>query len=219
MPLNVHDQLIVTIVDKAAIGALLLFAGFFVNRWLEKFKREQAQLLEAFKNDRSREAEHERWLQARVDDFLSRRGEATAALAKCLATGNHNIAWLTWKAKHDPKGVVDDDSDVYDKEMHSILSEIVALRVVLASIDARQHERLSPLVERLYSKDAEVARLARRSSLEERAQALAGHHEATLKYDVDLLRSALEVVAFIPSVCPPESGGKGPSIRRPVDRA
>ncbi len=74
MPLNVHDQLIVTIVDKAAIGALLLFAVFFVNRWLEKFKREQAQLLEAFKNDRSREAEHERWLQARVDDFLSRRG-------------------------------------------------------------------------------------------------------------------------------------------------
>jgi hypothetical protein len=36
------EQLIITVVDKAAIGALLLIAGFWLNRVLERFKSDVA---------------------------------------------------------------------------------------------------------------------------------------------------------------------------------
>src|SRR5579883_1031710 len=56
------QQLIITIVDKAAIGALLLIAGFYLNRVLEKFKA-----------DTERENERERLRIQKQLDYLERQ--------------------------------------------------------------------------------------------------------------------------------------------------
>jgi hypothetical protein len=56
------EQLIITIVDKAAIGALLLIAGFWLNRFLERFKA-----------DRARENERERLRAQKHLDYLDRQ--------------------------------------------------------------------------------------------------------------------------------------------------
>src|SRR5437879_461411 len=56
------EQLIVTVVDKAAIGGLLLFGGFWLNR-----------LLEGFKAERSRDNERERLRAQKHLDYLDRQ--------------------------------------------------------------------------------------------------------------------------------------------------
>jgi hypothetical protein len=42
MSLSFNEQLIITLVDKLAIGCLLVFAGFLFNRILERFKSQRA---------------------------------------------------------------------------------------------------------------------------------------------------------------------------------
>jgi hypothetical protein len=46
--MSFRQQLIITLVDKLAIGALLIFAGYFFNRLLESFRTDQGKLLKAF---------------------------------------------------------------------------------------------------------------------------------------------------------------------------
>jgi hypothetical protein len=48
MSSSFSEQLIITLVDKLAIGALLIIAGYFLNRLLESFKTDQGKLLKAF---------------------------------------------------------------------------------------------------------------------------------------------------------------------------
>ena len=56
------EQLVITLLDKAAIGALLLLAGFGLNRFLERFKA-----------DRARENDRERLRAQKQLDYLERR--------------------------------------------------------------------------------------------------------------------------------------------------
>lgn len=57
-----YEQLTITLVDKAAIGALLLLAGFGLNRLLERFKA-----------DRARENEREKLRNQKQVDYLERQ--------------------------------------------------------------------------------------------------------------------------------------------------
>jgi hypothetical protein len=57
-----YEQLMITLIDKAAIGALLLLAGFLLNRFLETFKA-----------DRARENEREKLRNQKQIDYLERR--------------------------------------------------------------------------------------------------------------------------------------------------
>jgi hypothetical protein len=57
-----RQQLAITIVDKLAIAALILFAGFWLNRLLERFKAERA-----------RENERERLRTQKQLDYLERQ--------------------------------------------------------------------------------------------------------------------------------------------------
>ena len=61
-PMNFREELIITIVDKAAIGGLVLIAGFWLNRFLERFKA-----------DRARENERERVRAQKHLDYLDRQ--------------------------------------------------------------------------------------------------------------------------------------------------
>jgi len=57
-----REQLAITLIDKAAIGALVLFAGFWLNRALEKFKANQA-----------RESDRERLRIQKQVEYLDRQ--------------------------------------------------------------------------------------------------------------------------------------------------
>ena len=57
-----NEQLTITLIDKALIGALVLIAGFWLNRILERFK-----------SDRARENERERLRAQKHLDYLERQ--------------------------------------------------------------------------------------------------------------------------------------------------
>ena len=78
------EQLRITLLDKGLLALLILVAGFFINRLLEVYKREQATLLEAFKSQqnlalesfrsqRSLENELEKLRDAKRLGFLERQ--------------------------------------------------------------------------------------------------------------------------------------------------
>ena len=61
-----NEQLVITLIDKAAIGALLLIAGFWLNRILERFKSERARENE---RERLRAQKHLDYLERQLSEF------------------------------------------------------------------------------------------------------------------------------------------------------
>lgn len=81
---------------------------------------------------------------------------AVAELTKRFAAATHSICWLCWTAKYAPADLTPDHFQSYDKEMHSLLGEIMAARVVLASLHRPSHEALSSFADRVYNLDFRV---------------------------------------------------------------
>lgn len=111
--LTFAQQLTLTLIDKAVVGGLLVFAAFGFNKLLEAFKSQQTRQLEIFKAEQARQLEtfkSERLhLLEAFRNQLSRRDEAArnlriavAEVAKKLAAASHSICWLCWIAKYSP---------------------------------------------------------------------------------------------------------------------
>lgn len=67
------EELIVTIVDKAAIGLLILGTGFFANRLLEQFKSELALRNDSAKNEQALRNELKKLRDAKQLDYMERQ--------------------------------------------------------------------------------------------------------------------------------------------------
>jgi hypothetical protein len=207
--LTFAQQLILTLIDKAVIGGLLVFSAFGFNklleafksqqtRQLEIFKAEQAQQLETFKSERSHLLEAFRNQLSRRDEAARNVRVAVAEVAKGLAAGSHAICWLCWMAKYSPKEMTSEQLRSYEKEINTILSELVGSRVILAALDEKIHSSLSPLVKKLYSLDVQVgeATVLYASSPEEGLKALAKLHRVSLEFDDELLEAVTNLVSI-----------------------
>lgn len=187
--LNFTQQLILTIVDKAIIGVLIIFAAYKFNRFLEILKSERSELLEVFKNKLNKNDESERVLRLAVAD-----------ISKKIASGSHIICWLCWYARYSPREVSEDSFITYEKEMHALQTDLVGLRVVLAALDREIHTILSPFIDRLYKMDVEVG-LSKTLYLEKREEGLkmlGEIHSKSLSFDKDLLNTVTNLSRFRP---------------------
>jgi hypothetical protein len=195
--MTLKEELILAVVDKAAIGLLILIAGYFLNSWLEEFRTEQSTLLETFKRDEDRKAEQDRWEQKRTDELATSIRVGIVELARKLAAGNHAISWLTFNAKHEPREVAPEQIRAYESEIKVVLSEIVAARVNLAALSKDMHDRVAHLVDEFYGRDGAVGRQLKLLPTEpdDAIRALAEIHDETHRYDKKLTQEFLGLVA------------------------
>lgn len=165
--LSFNQQLAITLIDKAIIGGLLVFAVYKFNRFLETYKNQSAKSEEAERTKR----------------------QALADLSKRIAAGSHIICWLCWYAKYSPTEVTLISFENYEKEMHATQTELVGLRVVLAAVDKERHSRLSHYIDRLYKMDVEVGKSKTLflQSRDKGLKALSEIHEKSLSFDRELL--------------------------------
>jgi hypothetical protein len=143
-----RQQLTITLIDKAIIGIILVIVGFTFNRMLESFKAQQMTLIETLKSQ-----------ETRKNEIARERRAAIAEFAMKLSVGFHIMAWLTWKAKHEPTGFSKKDITTYDAEMRALFPQIVGTRVVVAAVASDSHTQLGQLARTLYSLDEEVAKV------------------------------------------------------------
>jgi hypothetical protein len=166
---------------------------------LETFKIEQAHKIEALRSDLAQKLELFKGdLAQRQEAGRSVRG-AIAELVKRLASAGHSICWLCWVAKYTPVDLNSDQFQAYDKEMHLLLSEIMAARAVVAALHQPSHDALSELTEQIYDLDARVGEAkSKYSEADQRSAALkllADLHGEADQFDDDLLKA----VAALPS--------------------
>jgi hypothetical protein len=162
----------------AAIGAISGLAGGYLTG------RRQSQL------------ERDKWFRARKDEHDKNIRLAVAELTKKLAAGTQEISWLTWKAKYTPDALTVTDIANYNNKMAVLFPDIVGARVIVDAIDKSIHARLTPLINKLYSLDENIALAAKDfgSSRERCTKALAGYYEQWLSLDKEILTRVTEIM-------------------------
>lgn len=124
----------------AAIAALVAFCVALYN------SRRQSKL------------EYEKWLRTREDQIDKDFRLAVADLTRKIAQGTHQIIWLAWKAKNEPTNLTEEDFVMYDKKMGELFPDIVGSRIIVAALNRKVHDEITPFVKRLYILDEEVAK-------------------------------------------------------------
>lgn len=145
---------------------------------------------------RQSELERDKWLRARKDEHDKNIRLAVAELTKKLAAGTQEISWLTWKAKHTPDALTATDIANYNNKMAVLFPDIVSARVIVDAIDKSIHARLTPLINKLYSLDENIALAAKDfdSSRKGSVSALAGYYELWLSLDKEILTTVTEIM-------------------------
>ena len=117
---------------------------------------------------RQAELENVRWVRARKDEEDKRRQTredelrrdirlAAAELSRKIAAGAQAISWLVWKARFDLENLTGRDKSAYDREIKSLLADLVGAEVVVAALDKDVFARMKPLINELYLLDHQVA--------------------------------------------------------------
>ena len=126
--MSFQEELIVTIVDKAAIGFLILIAGFFVNRALESFKSEKELKRELEKDRVGRKLQ---FLERQLSDFY---------WPIYLRLQKDNVVWRTIfdkSLKDDPvrSSVASEIEKNYILPNHDEIIETLEKHIHLANLD------------------------------------------------------------------------------------
>lgn len=162
----------------AAIGAISGLTGGYLTG------RRQSQL------------ERERWIRSRKDEHQKNLRLAVAELTRKLAVGTHEVAWVTWKAKHAPTELTEEDLSAYNKGMKTLFPDIVGSRVVVDALDKATHTRMTPLVLKLYGLDEQVALAAMlfKDTKKDGIAALADCYDTCLEIDEEILTKVTEIM-------------------------
>ena len=152
------EQFGITLLDKGLLALLIAGSSFALNRFMERYKATQAMSLEAFKLEQSRTLEAFRTDLAKRAELGRNTRMALADLVKKLAAAAHSMTWITWDAQHNPSAITAARFESYDKEMHLLLSDIIASRAVLASLSPDTHRALAPFAKRVSELDAGIAK-------------------------------------------------------------
>jgi hypothetical protein len=168
--LNFSEQIKLMLIDKAAIGCIIGVGAYWLNRKLESFRNQLSRKEESSKNLRL----------------------ATAELVKKIAAGQHEITWLCWTADNCPEEITKEYLIAYDNQMKQIQSELVGLRVILATTDSKIHDLLTPFIVALFHLDGLVgqAKVLYRQSPEDGLKAFAELYSDSHKYENELVEVA-----------------------------
>jgi hypothetical protein len=106
----------------------------------------------ALKSEQSRiEEDREKVISEALSDAIQQ-------LTMKMAASLHSMCWLTWLAKRGPARVNRKRLDLYDKEQHKVLPEILGHLSIVAALDAKMHNKLRELVYAIYELDEYIGR-------------------------------------------------------------
>lgn len=108
---------------------------------------------------------------ARSDEHLRLQRDALLELTKLLATGVHNIEWLTWSAGVRLAEAFAAEVREYDSRTRLLLPQLISAEVAASSLADAHFAVVDPLVQKLIELDAEVSDAA--ASAGEPAEVLA----------------------------------------------
>jgi len=109
-----------------------------------------------FTSKRQASLEQDKWVRAKQDEWEKETRLALAELTRSLAAGVHAIAWCTWAAKYEPQEMQRGHFAKYDREIKGLFPVVVGARVVLATLDRDLHDKMTPLIKKLYKLDKEL---------------------------------------------------------------
>jgi len=149
-----------------------------------------------FTSNRQARLEKDKWQRAKEDEWEKETRLALAELTKSLATAVHAIAWCTWCAMYEPEEMHRKHFDRYDRESREIFPVIVGARVVLARLDHELHEKMTPLIKKLYRLDAELSHawVLFRKEREQGLEKLAICYEESIQFDKEILQTVSNIV-------------------------
>ncbi len=162
----------------ALVGALAAISGV-------KFTSKHQETLEV-----------DKWKRAKKDEWEKETRLALAELTRSLAAGVHAIAWTTWPAKYEPEEMQMGHFAKYEIESKSVFPVLVGARVVLATLDRDLHDKMTPLIKKLYRLDAELTQAsvvfgkARAQGL----KLLAACYEESNEFDKEILETVSNIV-------------------------
>jgi hypothetical protein len=115
---------------------------------------------EARKRRQERENERQR-LQAQRDEArLSAIRLSAADAFKEMFVLQHEVEWLTWHARYEPKAVNEDMRRDYNQAVHVSIPKLLGALAVLASLDETTFRKLKPIADELFEFEGTTARAA-----------------------------------------------------------
>jgi hypothetical protein len=149
-----------------------------------------------FTSNRQARLEKDKWQRAKEDEWEKETRLALADLTKSLAAAVHAIAWCTWCAMYEPEEMHRKHFDRYDKESRELFPVIVGARVVLARLDHELHEKMTPLIKKLYRLDAELSHawVLFRKEREQGLERLTICYEESIQFDKEILQTVSSIV-------------------------
>jgi hypothetical protein len=127
---------------------------------------------------------------------LARRAEvekelrtAVAEVAKYTAASAHAMSWLTFNALYNPKRLTAEEITEYHETINHLFNELVEFRVIVAALDKRIHNGITPVVNRLCKLDEDIAKatILFRDAPEEGIKVLASYNQPVKKFEGELL--------------------------------
>jgi hypothetical protein len=148
-----------------------------------------------FTSNRQASLEKDKWQRAKEDEWEKETRLALAELTKNLAAAVHAIAWCTWCAASEPEEMHVGHFSRYDRESKGLFPVIVGARVVLATLDHELHEKMTPLIKKLYRLDEELSHAAAlfRKEREQGLEKLAICYKESSQFDKEILQTVSNI--------------------------
>ena len=151
-----------------------------------------------FAGGRQASLERDKWERSKRDEWDRETRLAVAELTRNLAAGVHAIAWCTWTAKYEPDEMRNEHFGKYDKEIKGLFPAIVGARVVLAILNRELHEKMTPLIKKLYTLDKELAQASVlfRKVRSEGIEKLAICYGNSNEFDKEILQTVSNIISL-----------------------
>jgi hypothetical protein len=135
------------------------------------------------------EADKRKW--ALKDARLKQLEDTITQLTTKIAAAVHSMCWIAWIAMESPTRLTQEQSDLYDKEMHAILPDITALSAVLGSLDATAYSMTEPTIQSIFKMDAETGRACLH---------IANEHDVAIRELIVLYQKFLDAQKRVPTI-------------------
>jgi hypothetical protein len=133
----------------ALVGATAAIAAAILTTW-------RLMVLERMRLDEARKVEESRVKEDREKVISEDLSDAVQQLTIKMAASLHSMCWLTWLARQGANRVDQPRLDLYDKEQHQVLPEILGYLSTVAALDADIYKSIKPLVYEIYTLDAYI---------------------------------------------------------------
>jgi hypothetical protein len=140
--------------------------------------------------------EIEKWRRSVLDSFRTELRSTVQQLTFKVSEAVHAMCWLTWLAKYGPNKLSAERIELYDKEMHVLLPQIIGLHTILAGMDYAVFVKINTIVDAALTLDAQIggAHLKFIEGDIDTATPLAGYHQMAVDLESQLAKVVAEAI-------------------------